>query len=157
MTVRIVSVSQHPELAPLVAKWRVGAFFDRPGGYTVAEMTDLILAPPVGPKETFVLFDGDGPAGTAGLMRSDRETRPDLSPWLGGLYVAAAFRHRGHAAKLVRRVEDFARAASVAVLWLYTLHAEGFYSRLGWQHAGVEQEEGYDVTLMRRDLITSGG
>lgn len=85
-------------------------------------------------------------------MRSDLETRPDLTPWLGGLYVAPAFRRRGHAAELVRCVEDFARAASVSVLWLYTLHAEGLYSRLGWHHAGVEQEEGHDVTLMRRDL-----
>ena len=152
MTVRIVPVSQRPELAPLVAAWRLGAFFDRPGGYTVTEMTALILAPPAGPNETFVLFDGDEPAGTAGLMRSDLETRPDLTPWLGGLYVVPALRRRGHAAKLVRCVEDFTRAASVPVLWLYTLDAEGLYSRLGWQHAGVEQEDGHDVMLMRRDL-----
>jgi GNAT superfamily N-acetyltransferase len=121
-------------------------------GYTVEEMTALILAPHFGPEETFVLFDGDRPVGTAGLMRSDLESRPDLTPWLGGLFVEPAFRARGHATALVRHVEDFARAALVPVLWLYTLHAEGLYLRLGWQHAGVEQEAGHDVILMRREL-----
>ena len=129
MNVLIAPVSKRPELAPLVAEWRVSAFFDRPGGYTVEEMTALILAPPVGPKETFVLFDGDRPVGTAGLLRSDLESRPDLTPWLGGLFVEPAFRGRGHATALVRQVEEFARAASVPVLWLYTLHAEGLYLR----------------------------
>ncbi len=152
MNVRIAAVSQQPELAPLVAEWRVSAFFDRPGGYTVEEMTALILAPPVGPEETFVLFDGDRPVGTAGLMRSDLANRPDLTPWLGGLYVEPAFRGRDHATALVRQVENFARAASVPVLWLYTLSSEGLYLRLGWQHAGVEHEEGHDVMLMRREL-----
>lgn len=152
MTCRIAAVSDRPELAPLVAQWRVGAFFNYPGGYTVEEMTALILAPPVGPKETFVLFDGDQPAGTASLVRTDLETRPDLTPWLAGVFVLPAFRGRGHATALVRRVEAFALAASVPVLWLYTSTAEPLYARLGWQRAGLEQERGQAVVLMRRSL-----
>lgn len=130
----------------------MGAFFDYPGGYTVEEMTKLILEPPVGPKETFVLFDGGEPAGTAALIRSDLETRPDLTPWLAGLWVQPAFRGRGHATALVRRVEAFALAASVPVLWLYTSTAEPLYAKLGWERAGVEQENGHEVVLMRRAL-----
>jgi len=104
-----------------VAKWRVAAFFDHPGGYTVEQMTAPILAPPAGPAETFVLFGGDDPVGTAGL---------------GGLFVEPAFRGRVHASALVRHAGRFARAASVPVLWLYTLHAEGLHLRLGWHRAG---------------------
>jgi GNAT superfamily N-acetyltransferase len=152
MSTRIVAVSDQPDLARLVAEWRVRAFFDHPGGYTVEAMTTLILAPIGGPNATFVLFDGAQPVGTAGLMREDLESRPDLTPWLGGLYVQPAFRGRGHAASLVRRVEDAARDASIAVLWLYTLNAAELYRRLGWQHAGWEREDGRAVTLMRRDL-----
>jgi len=155
MNVRIVAVSEQPGLTALVAEWRVQAFFDRPGGYTVEEMTALILKPPGGPNETFVLFDGGQAVGTAGLMRSDLESRPDLTPWLGGLYVEPAFRGRGHATALVRQVEDLARAVPVPTLWLYTLSADRLYLRLGWQHAGVEQEDGRDVILMRRDLSRS--
>lgn len=152
MRYHIASVSKQPELAALVAKWRVDAFFNHPSGYTVTEMTTLILKPPGGPNETFVLFDDGRPVGTAGLMCSDLESRPDLTPWIGGLYVEPAFRGRGHATALVRQVEDFARAVPVPTLWLYTVSADGLYLRLGWQHVGVEQEDGRDVILMRRNL-----
>ena len=153
MNVRVVTVSEQPELAALVAEWRVRAFFAHPGGCTIDEMTALILKPPGGPNKTFVLFESDRAVGTAGLMRSDLESRPDLTPWLGGLYVEPAFRGRGHATALVRKVEDFARAVPASTLWLYTLSADRLYLRLGWQHAGVEQEDGRDVILMRRDLF----
>ncbi len=151
---RIAAISDRPELAPLVARWRVEAFFGYPGGCTVEELAALILAPPVGPKETFVLFDHDRPAGTAGLVRQDLETRPDLTPWLAGLFQPA-FRGRGHATALVRRVEVFAAAASVPVLWLYTSTAEPLYARLGWERVGSERDKGAEVALMKRTL--SGG
>lgn len=152
MSYWIAAVSDRPELAPVVARWRVDAFFNDPGGWTVEEMTALILAPPIGPKETFVLFDHDQPVGTAGLVREDLETRPGLTPWLAGVFVQPAFRGRGYATALVRQVETFAVAASVAVLWLYTSTAEPFHARLGWQRMGIEQERGHEVALMRRSL-----
>ena len=135
MSYRIAAASDRPELAPIVARWRVDAFFNHPGGYTVEEMTARILAPPVGPKETFVLFDHDQPVGTAGLARTDLKTRPDLTPWLAGVFVQPAFRGCGYATALVRQVEAFALAASVPILWLHTATAEPFYARLagsGW-------------------------
>ena len=152
MSHRIATVSDQPELAPTVARWRVEAFFQGPGGYTVEEMTALILAPPAGPEETFVLFDNGQPVGTAGVVRSDLDARPDLTPWLAGVFVQPASRGRGYATALVRRAEAFASAASVPVLWLYTLKAEPLYARLGWQRVGLEQENGHDVVLMRRCL-----
>ena len=155
MSHRIVAVSDRPDLAPLVARWRVDAFFNTSGDWTVEDMTARILAPPEGPKETFVLFDGDQPAGTAGLVRTDLESRPDLTPWLAGVFVEPAFRGRGHASALVRRVEAFALAASVPVLWLHTETAESLYASLGWQRVGLEQDRGHEVVLMRRDLSGS--
>jgi GNAT superfamily N-acetyltransferase len=152
MNCHIVTLSDRPDLAPLVARWRVDAFFNQLGGYTVEELTTLILAPPVGSEENFVLFDGDEPVGTAGVAPYDLATRPDPAPWLVGVYVQPAFRGRGHAAALVRRVEAFAQQASVPVLWLYTATAETLYARLGWQHVGMEQDAGQPVVLMRRDL-----
>jgi RimJ/RimL family protein N-acetyltransferase len=148
----ILAVSDRPDLAPIVARWRVNAFFNYPGGWTVDAMTARILAPPVGPKETFVLFDSGQPVGTAGLTHQDLKTRPDLTPWLAGVFVEPAFRGRGYAAALVRRVEAFAMAASVPILWLHTETAEPLYARLGWQRVGIEQDSGHPTVLMRRDL-----
>jgi GNAT superfamily N-acetyltransferase len=111
----------------------------------------------LGPEETFVLFDRDRPVGTASLVHRDLETRPDLTPWLAGVFVQPAFRGQGYATELVRRVEAFASSASVPTLWLYTWTAEPLYTRLGWQRAGLETDpkRGREVALMTRRL--SGG
>jgi len=120
-----------------------------PADYTVEGMTALILAPPPSPEETFVPFDQDQPVGTAGLVRSDLDAQPDLTPWLAGVFVQPAFRRRGDATVLARQVETFAAAASVPALWLYTSTAEMFHVRLGKQRVGMEQENGHEVMLMR--------
>lgn len=153
MPTRILAVSEHPELAPQVAAWLVEAF-GRPGGRTVEQLTALILSPPNGPEDSFVLYDGDTPAGTASLAHDDLDSRPDLTPWLAGVYVPPQHRGRGHAAALVRHVEGVARAAGVATLWLYTWTAAPLYARLGWVEAGreIEPKRNQPVVLMRRDL-----
>ena len=151
MRTSIVAVSDQPELAPLVAEWLVEAFAN-PGSRSVEDMTALILAPLVGPEETFVLFERDRPVGTASLAAEDLATRPDLTPWLAGVFVHPAFRGRGYATALVRRMEAFAIAASLPALWLYTWTAELLYARLGWHRVGLEQNRGSDVVLMRRSL-----
>jgi len=153
MSFKIAAVSDQPELAPVVAAWLVDAF-GYPGGRTVEEITALILSPPIGPEETFVLFDQGAPVGTASLSHKDLEARPDLTPWLAGVVVQPAFCRCGYATALVRHVEAFAVAASVPVLWLYTWTAEPLYARLGWQRAGLEtdQKRGCKVALMTRRL-----
>jgi GNAT superfamily N-acetyltransferase len=148
----IEAVSERPDLASLVAEWRVAAFFDYPGGYTVAEMTALILERRPGPRDAFVLFESGVPVGTAALIGSDLETRPDLTPWFAALFVLPSFRGRGYATALIRHVEAFATSAGVPILWLYTASAEALYARLGWERVGVEEERGDPVVLMRRNL-----
>ena len=150
---RIAAVSEHPELAPVVASWLIDAF-GNPNRRTVDGLAALILSPPVGPEETFVLFDRDQPVGTASLAHQDLETRPDLTPWLAGVFVQPAFRSRGYATALVRRVEAFASAASVPTLFLYTWTAEALYTRLGWERVGLETHPkmGIEVVLMTRRL-----
>lgn len=149
---RILAVSGCPALAPLVAGWLVEAFHRQPGDMTVEAMTALILAPPRGAEESFVLFEGDRPVGTASLAHDDLPSRPDLTPWLAGVFVLPDCRGRGHASALVRHVEGAARAASIAGLWLYTRTAERLYAGLGWERVGLERDKGREVVLMRRRL-----
>ena len=153
-TVEIVAVSARPDLAPMRARWIVDAFFSEPGGYTVDEMTAITRATHPGPRDSFVLFDGGRPVATAGFSQTDLDTRPDLAPWLVGVWVDPAYRGRGHAATLVRWVEGVARWHGAATLWLYTTKAEGLYLKLGWTRVGLEREGKRDVEviLMNRDL-----
>jgi GNAT superfamily N-acetyltransferase len=147
----IVAVSDRPELAPVVASWLVNEF-GYPGSHTPDEMTALILSPPRGPEESFVLFEQDRPVGTASLSHDDLATRRDLTPWLAGVFVEPSYRGRGYATALVRHVEAFALAESVRSLWLYTWIAEPLYAHLGWLRVGLETERGMEVVLMSRRL-----
>jgi GNAT superfamily N-acetyltransferase len=150
----IVSISERPELAPRVARWVVEAF-GYPGSLSVQATTASLLAPHRGPEETFVLFDGDAPVGTASLAYDDLPSRPDLTPWLASVFVVPSARGKGYAAALVRHVEGFAMAASVRTLWLFTRTAEPLYAGLGWRRVGIEADRGQQVVLMRRDFPTA--
>ena len=153
MSTRILAVSDQPELAAQVAAWLTTAF-GYPGGLSAAALTERILSPRAPPTENFILLDGDTPAGTASLTREDLDSRPDLTPWLAGVYVPPDHRGRGHARALVRHVEAAARATGIGTLWLYTWTAAPLYAGLGWVEAGpeIDRKRQQPVTLMRRDL-----
>jgi len=91
--------------------------------------------------------------GTASLTAHDLDERPDLTPWLAGVFVPPHARGQGHAGRLVAAVEREARAASIATLWLYTNTAERIYARAGWKTVETVQHNGKPFALMRRDLL----
>src|SRR5207248_7210199 len=70
--------------------------------------------------------------GTASLRVHDLEEHEDLTPWLGGVFVASPFRRRGIGAALCATVEDAARARGIQTLYLFTLDKQAWYSRQGW-------------------------
>ena len=82
---------------------------------------------------TFVAVDdGAQPVGCASLVEHDMLTRPELSPWLAGVFVPHEQRRRGIGAALVGRVVAEARSLGVPRLYLYTPTTGAFYRRLGW-------------------------
>jgi GNAT superfamily N-acetyltransferase len=153
MTTEIVTLAQKPTLIPQVAQW-LWTEWARRKGRTLDMVTDRLAARAAsgGPEQTFVVLDGGTPVATASLVASDLVSRPDLTPWLASVFVDPPHRGRGHAARLVRRVEEAARAANTEILWLYTEDAEGLYAKLGWQTVGPELDQTVPVTLMRRWL-----
>jgi GNAT superfamily N-acetyltransferase len=111
----------------------------------------------IGPQQIFVLLLDGTPVATASLVAHDLDARPDLTPWLAGVFVVPEARRRGYATRLIATVEGACRAASIPTLWLYTLTAEQVYARAGW--ATVEMffdRHGKLAVLMRRDLELRG-
>lgn len=154
MLTSIVSTSDRPDLVPVTARWRWEAFFRDAGKpfdpvLEAAERTAASAAPV---PRTLVLLVDDEPVGTASLTAHDLDERPDLTPWLAGVFVAPHARGRGHAARLIAAVEREARAASISTLWLYTNTAERIYARAGWRTVETVQHGGKPFALMRRDL-----
>ncbi|MFC0406990.1 GNAT family N-acetyltransferase [Roseomonas elaeocarpi] len=154
MSVTIVSTAERPEFVSVTARWRYDAFYEDSG-----ESFDAVLAraqqtadraQPM-PRTLVLLVDG-APVGTASLTAHDLDERPDLTPWLAGVYVAPDARGQGYAGLLVAAVEQAAAAMGISTLWLYTNTAERIYARAGWKAVEVIQHKGTPVVLMRRDL-----
>jgi GNAT superfamily N-acetyltransferase len=152
-TTTIVPVADRPDLVPLVAGWLWDAFW-RHDGYSLAQTQALVAASTsrLGPPQCFVLLANGEPMGTASLTAEDFDERPDLTPWLAGVFIVPAARGRGYAARLVASVEAACRAASISTLWLYTHTAERIYARVGWRTVEHLEHHGRQTYLMRRDL-----
>ena len=80
-----------------------------------------------------VAHSGSQVLGTAALRADDLPGREDLTPWLGGMYVAPQFRGRGIGAALCAAAERKAAALfETPMLYLFTLDRQAWYGRLGW-------------------------
>ena len=86
--------------------------------------------------------EGEYVGSVLGLV-SDLEDRPELSPWIGALWVDPEFRKQGVAAALVRAALDelFALGHEVAFLCA-TTEKRGMYERQGWKLIEVNVGEG---------------
>ena len=87
--------------------------------------------------------------GGALLIDSDMKARPELTPWLAGVYVKVEERGRGIASRLVKRIVEEAEALGVPELYLYTDAAQSLYARLGWEVVEEMVYENLPVTVMK--------
>ena len=93
---------------------------------------------------TVVALDKGEVLGSASLVLHDMETRMELTPWLGGVFVGEPYRRKGIGAELVRRIMVEAGKLDVALLYLYTVHSEKFYAALGWtllEHTNYREQK----------------
>jgi predicted N-acetyltransferase YhbS len=81
---------------------------------------------------TVVALEDGHVLGSASLIPHDMDTRMELTPWLAGVFVGPAYRRKGIASELVRRIVAEAAKLKVPLLYLYTVHSEKLYAGLGW-------------------------
>ncbi len=154
MTLTIRRLDADTPEAELAARWRYDAFFA--DGSDTFESSRAALMDFLRRQDGYeigLVAACDGrPAGLCLFVREEIDPKHDLTPWLAALFVAPEFRKRGIGAALVKAVEDHARAAGTATLHLYTLEAEPFYARLGWQTRERFHWHGEEMVLMARVL-----
>ncbi len=90
--------------------------------------------------------------GSASLVEQDMDNRAELTPWLADVFVKPEYRGRGFATSLIRRIEDEARSAGIARLFLYTPDAAELYRRLGWTAVETCEYKGAAVVIMTRAI-----
>ena len=132
--VQIGYLIDHPEFVPQLAQWLFEEW-DSILGEKTAESRIKKLRVHMNRDElpiAWVAHTNGQLLGTAALRVHDLERREDLTPWLGGVFVASQFRRRGIGAALCATVEEDARARGIGTLYLFTLDKQTWYSRLGW-------------------------
>lgn len=151
----VTTIARRPDLLPVVADWLWREFWQRSG--RSLEQTEAIYADcraEIGAPQTFVLLAGDTPVGTVTLARRDLDERPDLTPWLAGVFVVPHARGQGYVRHLLAAFDEACQAASIKTAWLYTNTAERVYLRSGWRVAEIVERQGkLPTTLMRRDFL----
>ncbi|MFN2507858.1 MAG: GNAT family N-acetyltransferase [Chthoniobacterales bacterium] len=155
-TIRFDYLARHPALADELAKFawaewqhiyraRGDTFADAQRSYRERANSDrLPLA--------LVAFDGGELVGTVSLKEQDLEIRPEITPWLGGLYVIPQARGRGVASLLMQRAVQEARRLKLPTLFLWTPSAETLYRRLGWREVERTEYCGKRIVIMQSRL-----
>src|SRR5437868_2944733 len=97
---------------------------------------------------TLVAVHGGELVGMVSLKYHDMDTRPDLDPWLGGLFVLPEWRNQGVGTMLMHRATEEARRLRVPRLYLWTHSAEALYRKLGWQVVERSDYFGKEAVVM---------
>ena len=103
---------------------------------------------------TFVAHDADGDVlGAVGLDFYDLDERHDVSPWVTGMIVRRDRRGEGVGRILVQHLERWAAEHDVAVAWVGTEQAAGFYQRCGWTPKETfTTRTGWEMTVLSKRL-----
>ncbi|MCA1442809.1 GNAT family N-acetyltransferase [Ensifer sp. IC4062] len=81
----------------------------------------------------FVAHRGPTFMGTASVIASDMEERPQFTPWVAAVWVDPPFRRRGIGGTIVGHAARAAFAAGSDTIYLCAVPAKrSFYQRLGW-------------------------
>ena len=144
MNFEISNLNVCPEFQSIVAD-RIWNAWWRPHGHLFQVVMDFFDELPEARSIPFCLAahdEGHYVGSVLGLV-SDLEDRPELSPWIGALWVEPEFRKQGVAAALVRAALDelFALGHEVAFLCA-TTEKRGMYERLGWNLIEADVGEG---------------
>jgi len=141
-----------PELARYAYdEWR--AFFDRRGqnygdalkSYQERANIDSL------PLALVALHDGKL-VGSASLKVHDLDIRPELTPWLGGVFVIRVWRGRGIATQLIELAIKEAQRLHLSDLYLWTPSAKSLYERLGWSEIERLKYCSYEISAMKRQI-----
>ena len=150
---KILNLKDKPELLETLARWHQAEWSYLNPGETLEQRISR-MQPFLNDKlipSTYIAFDNIL-YGSAAIVDSDMDNRPELSPWLASVFVKPEHRNKGIGSALVRHVMQQAKLSNIEKLYLYTPDREAFYHRLGWKRIDTEHYHGHEVVIMVTDL-----
>lgn len=105
--------------------------------------------------QTWGIYVNHELAGTYSLWRCDLQSRQDLTPWFGGLYVSEKFRGKEiEGKKLGERMILHAiyqlKALGFKKAYLFTERTPNYYMRYGWEQLCSTYDENDNVVTICR-------
>jgi GNAT superfamily N-acetyltransferase len=148
--VTIDYLANHPEVIATLAEWQHAEWGHTRPGDTVEKRAGRLRNYSNRDRIplTVVALEGADVLGGASLIEHDIETRPELTPWLAGVFVGEPYRRRGVGTALVRRIVAEAGKLNVPLLYLYTVHSERLYASLGWTLMERTSYLDHDIVIM---------
>jgi GNAT superfamily N-acetyltransferase len=130
----ISDLRQRPEFFDTVAD-RIWQAWWEPSGRPLAHVTERLKEnlrnTPI--PLALVAHDGSIFLGTASLIASDLDERPELTPWVAAVWVEESARNRGIGAALVDAAAHACFMLGFPRAYLCArVRMTGFYERLGW-------------------------
>lgn len=150
----IATLADHPQAAPILARWCYDEW-GRDDGLSLEDEINRFERALRADTLPLVLIarDKSNVIACAQLKTAEMPQFPELTYWLGGVYVAAPFRGQGVGRLLIEAVEQQARQSGIATLHLQTeALTGGLYAALGWQPMFNTINHGVEVLVMRREL-----
>jgi GNAT superfamily N-acetyltransferase len=148
-------LADQPQFIPEIASWYFREWGHlRPGDSVERRIERVTQAAGHRRIPTVMVASQEGRLlGSAMLVANDMDIRPELTPWLAGVFTAPKERRKGVAALLIQRVVEEARNAGFPKLYLYTFNAQDYYGRLGWKVHENTCYLGHEVTVMDFTLM----
>jgi GNAT superfamily N-acetyltransferase len=152
LTFAISDLRQRPEFFDIVAD-RIWRAWWKEIGYPLdcitGRLNENLNAEPI--PIALVAHNGAEFLGTASVIASDLEQRPQLTPWVAAVWVEPQARSRGVGRALVGRAARDCFALGIARAYLCARPAlASFYERIGWM--AIERDVGeHGLTIFIQD------
>lgn len=136
MKIEIDNLIKHPQYISQVTKWLYSEWGNNNFNYWKSWVSHSLSTNDI--PQTYIIFVEGNIAGTYSLWRCDLQSRQDLFPWFGGLYVDKTFRGKSFEGQklgvilqqdAIKRVKKF----GYSKLYLFTEKKPYYYVSNGWK------------------------
>lgn len=154
--VKIDTLANYPQCVSQVVDWLYKEWGDNNFKYWNSWIRNSINNE--GIPQTFIIFVNNELAGTYSLWRCDLQSRQDLFPWFGGLYVNPKFRGKifnGEKLGVLMQHDAINRVRTLGykMIYLFTEKNTKYYNDNGWTSIGTTfDEKDNQVSLCKYDL-----
>ncbi len=159
---RIEPLGERPAAANVIARWFLREWHSQYGAFSQEEVAAEMregLEPGALPLVLVASIVSGGAPETIGTAALKAEAFGGIpaqlgipGPWLGGLIVAPAHRHRGVATALIDRAAAEARAMGHPALFAGTHTAQAVFEAAGWRDCASFPWDGALATVYERTL-----